>query len=190
MIARKPKQERYPTKRTLNLYYKPDRTTKPATIMLYVLFFVVLLIGLSKFLVYDLTASVADKEQEYQSLQQQLTEYESQLADYERIQLQYILYSATDEEASQVDRMSILALIDAAVRTTAAVDSVTITGDQAQVQISGITLRQAAEIVQALEASPIVAKTTINTASTTQEQGDTVKASILLDLQKEGGDGT
>ena len=32
------KKDEYPVKQTLNLYYKPDRTTKPATIALYVLF--------------------------------------------------------------------------------------------------------------------------------------------------------
>lgn len=36
-----------PTKRTMNLYFKPDRTTRPATVALYVLFVLVVLLGLS-----------------------------------------------------------------------------------------------------------------------------------------------
>jgi len=44
----------YPVKRSMNLYYKPDRTTKPATVALYVLFALVCLLGLGKFLVYDI----------------------------------------------------------------------------------------------------------------------------------------
>ena len=48
------KRASYPTKRTMNLFYKPDRTTKPATIALYILFGLVCILGLSKFLVYDL----------------------------------------------------------------------------------------------------------------------------------------
>ena len=47
-----------PTKGTMNLYYKPDRTTKPATIALYVLFALTVLLGLSKVLVYDLWVQV------------------------------------------------------------------------------------------------------------------------------------
>lgn len=39
----------YPAKRSMNLFYKPDRTTKPATIALYVLFVLVCLLGLGKF---------------------------------------------------------------------------------------------------------------------------------------------
>ena len=49
-----------PTKGTMNLYYKPDRTTKPATIALYVLFALTVLLGLSKVLVYDLWIQVEE----------------------------------------------------------------------------------------------------------------------------------
>ena len=41
------KRASYPTKRTMNLFYKPDRTTKPATIALYILFGLVCILGLS-----------------------------------------------------------------------------------------------------------------------------------------------
>ena len=42
------KQSAYPTKTSMNLFYKPDRTTKPATAALYVLFVLVCLLGLGK----------------------------------------------------------------------------------------------------------------------------------------------
>ena len=32
------KKSAYPTKTSMNLFYKPDRTTKPATVALYTLF--------------------------------------------------------------------------------------------------------------------------------------------------------
>ena len=38
MAGSKKRKKDYPRKRSMNLYYKPDRTTKPATISLYVLF--------------------------------------------------------------------------------------------------------------------------------------------------------
>ncbi|WP_304737756.1 hypothetical protein, partial [Dubosiella newyorkensis] len=50
----------YPEKRTMNLFYKPDRTTKPATIALYLLFAFTVLLGLSKVLVYDLWVETQD----------------------------------------------------------------------------------------------------------------------------------
>ena len=58
-----------------------------------------------------------------------------------------------------------------------------------QVQFSGVTLAQTAQIVHVLEASPIVAGTTVNTASTTQEgavpAGASVQVDVLIDLRKE-----
>ena len=43
----------YPTKRSMNLYFKEDRTTAPATAALYVLFAAAVLLGLGKIMVYD-----------------------------------------------------------------------------------------------------------------------------------------
>jgi hypothetical protein len=56
------------------------------------------------------------------------------------------------------------------------------------VQFSGVTLGQTAELVRQLEASPVVAATTVDTASTTENGRDLVKASVLVSLQKEGGE--
>ena len=88
-------------------------------------------------------------------------------------------------------RMEVLALLDEAVGTTAVMDAVSIGGSTVQLQFSGVTLAQTAQIVSALEASPIVAYTMVNTAATTQSEGAPaddsapVQASVLIQLQKE-----
>lgn len=177
------KKEIYPSKRHMNLYYKPDRTTKPATVSLYVLFVLVLLLGLAKLLVFDLYMDVRDKEEEYASVLREAEQYEEELKDYDEIHTRYVLYSKTDEEAAQVDRMEILDLIDATVRANAQVENVSITGNQAQVQLFGVTLGQTADIVSQIEESPIVASTSVNTAVTTQDGGDAASVNILILLQ-------
>lgn len=138
-----------PTKGTMNLYYKPDRTTKPATIALYVLFALTVLLGLSKVLVYDLWVQVEETR------------------------------------AALVDRMDVLFLLDSAIGTGTQMNSITITGDEVQVRFSGVTLAQTARIVSTLESSPLVAGTTVTTASTTQEEGALVLATVHIKLQKE-----
>lgn len=67
----------------------------------------------------------------------------------------------------------------------ATMDTIAISGDTVQLQFFGVTLAQTAKIVQALEASPLVAGTTVNIASTTENEGDLVRADILIHLQKE-----
>ena len=188
------KKSKYPTKTSMNLFYKPDRTTKPSTIALYVLFTLVLLLGLSKWLVYDIWMEKVDAEEVLAAAQEQLNGVMVQLADYNEVRERYIRYSATEEERDMVDRMEILALLDGSVGD-AELDVIDINKNEVRVQISDVTLAQTAEIVNRLESSPMVAGTVVNTAATTREtwngfwytavEGwDLVRADILIHLQK------
>lgn len=179
----------YPTKTTMNLFYKPDRTTKPATVALYVLFALTCLLGLSKVLVYDLWMENRAAQQSLSAVQGQLTASLSQLSNFDEIREQYSRYSATEEERALVDRIEVLDLLDAALDGSARLDNVSISGDAAQVQISGVNLSQTAQIVRILESSPIVAGTVVNTASTTENAGALVQTSIQIQLQKEADEG-
>lgn len=183
----------YPAKRSMNLYYKPDRTTKPATIMLYVLFVLACLLGLGKFLGYDVWVQTQEAQRALAAAEEQLDGLTQELADYGQVWERYSRYSATDEERALIDRMEVLALLDEAVGATATIDALSISGSTVQIQFSGVTLAQTAQIVKALEASPIVAYTMVNTAVTTQtEDADAsapVQASVLIQLQKEVSQG-
>lgn len=174
----------------MNLFYKPDRTTKPATIALYVLFALVCLLGLGKFLVYDLWVETSDAQRALAAAETQLNGVMAELTDYNEVRERYNRYSATDEEQALIDRMEVLALLDDAVGSAAAMDVVSINGDLVQIQFSGVTLAQTAQIVRELESSPIVAGTTVNTAATTPEQAASslVQASVLIQLQKEAAE--
>ena len=179
----------YPAKRSMNLFYKPDRTTKPATIALYVLFVLVCLLGLGKFLVYDVWVETTEAQRALTAAEEQLEGVLLELTDYSEVWERYSRYSATEEERDLIDRMEVLALLDEAVGTTAVMDAVSIGGSTVQLQFSGVTLAQTARIVSALEASPIVAFTTVNTAATTQSEvadiSAPVQAAMLIQLQKE-----
>lgn len=174
----------YPTKRTMNLYYKPDRTTKSATVSLYVLFALVVLLALAKLLVYDVLMDLRDKQELLDQNQRELAVYGEELKDYDQILLEYERFAATPEEMV-TDRMELLALIDKAVRSTAKVDNVSISEEQMLLQFSGVTLKETAKIVQALEKSPLVASTTVNTAATTENKSR-VQATILIQLVGQG----
>ena len=177
-----------PTKRTMNLYFKPDRTTKPATVALYVLFVLAVLLGLSKVLVYDLWAKVDGARTALAVSEGQLASVMGELTDYGEVKEKYQRYSATDEERELIDRMEVLALLDSAVGSAAELNSVAVTGSTVQVQFNRVTLAETAEIVRRLEESPIVESTTVNTAATTAEDGDQVSANIVIQLQKEVGE--
>lgn len=175
-----------PSKRSMNLYYKPDRTTKTATIMLYVMFFAVVLFALSKIFVYDIWSELRAKQEQLETRQEELAAYAEKLVDYDKVLWEYERYSATPEETLTTDRMELIALIDSAVRPTAKVDHFSVSGEQMLLQFSRVTLREVADIVQALEESPLVTETMVNTASTTESGPERVQANILIQLaQKE-----
>ena len=174
-----------PVKRTMNLYYKPDRTTKPATVALYVLFALTCLLGLGKLLVYDLWAETRSLEQARDRERIRLESVMAELADYGQIRERYSVYSATEEEQALIDRMAVLDLLDGALEGLAQLDTVSISGDAVQLQFSGVTLAQTAQIVRTLEGSPLVSSIRVNTASTTEGAGAAVQASLFIQLQKE-----
>lgn len=187
----------YPTKTSMNLFYKPDRTTKPSTVALYALFAFVCLLGLAKWLVYDLWAERNAAEQALASAQAELNETMLQLADYDEVHLRYVRYAATEEEQQLVDRMEVLAMLDGAIGN-AYLNSISISGERVQVQLSNVTLARIAEIVRNLEASPLVAGTVVNTAATARDSygenwlgetfyseagWDLVQANIVIELK-------
>lgn len=178
------RKETYPTKTTMNLYYKPDRTTKPSTIALYVLFAAVVCLALLKYLVYDVWQENQAAQRALAAAQNELNGVLTQLADYNEVQERYFRYSATDEERALVDRMEILAMLDNTLGF-AQIDSISISGSQLQIQISDVTLAQTATIVNNLEASRMVSKVTVNTAATTGNNSDLTQSNIVIQLQKE-----
>ena len=179
-------------KRSMNLFYKPDRTTRPATIFLYALFAFVCLLGLSKILVYDVWVETDQAKRALAQAQARQEEVFMQLADYQEVKERYNRYAATEEERALIDRMDILALLEENVGATAVMSSIAITGDTVQLSFSGVSLSEVAQIVKKLEADPIVKATVVSTAATTGEGvnpeddgSGLVQANMQILLQKE-----
>ena len=178
------RKETYPTKTTMNLYYKPDRTTKPSTIALYALFAAVVLLALAKYLVYDVLQENWAAQRALVAAQDELNGVLVQLTDYSEVQMRYFRYAATDEERTLVDRMDVLAMLDSTLGN-AKIDSINISGERVQIQISDVTLAQTATIVKNLESSQLVSNVVVSTAATTENDSDLTRTNISIQLRKE-----
>lgn len=157
----------YPTKRSMNLYFKVDRTTAPATVALYVLFALVVLAALSKVMVYDLWAQEQLLQDQAAALEQRTAQQMEQLSDYETVRENYIRSVPTRQEREQADVIELLELIDNTIRPAAQISQISIAGHEVVVAFSGVTLAQAADLVAELESSPLVDYTQVDTASAT-----------------------
>ena len=63
----------YPSKTTINLYVKEDKTSRPSTIALYVLFIAVVLLALTKVLVYDVWTEYEEQKLAYEKYEEERT---------------------------------------------------------------------------------------------------------------------
>lgn len=194
MAVFKRKKKVMPTKRTMNLYYKPDMTTVPATVSLYVLLAVVLLLALLKVGVYDILWGLSMNRNQLAQLQEQQAQYAAGLDGYDEVRHTYLLYSTTEEEKNQTDRMAVLDLLDEVVRPRARIEAINIRQGQVSLRFSGATLSETAEIISRLGQSPLVGSTTVETARTVgsqehdlpaETQGYPVTANVLITLAKE-----
>lgn len=157
----------YPTKRSMNLYFKVDRTTAPATAALYVLFALAVLLALGKIMIYDFMMQEKQLESQLLSLEQRTVQQMQQLENYDQVLEDYIRSVPTQQEQDQPDAMELLSLIDTTIRPAARVSQVDIANNQVVISFSGVTLAQAADLVVRLEQSPLVADTQVDTASST-----------------------
>ena len=179
--AARKKRRTYPTKTTMNLYFRENRGTKPATILLYVLFVMVLLLAAGKFLVLDRVLAVDALEDEAVRMESQTASVMARLGEYPAVLEEYTRLAPTERERALTDRMDVLDLIDEVIRPAAHISQVTIQDQQVLVEFSGVTLVETADIVSRLEASPLVARTTVDTAASEEDRA-TVDVDMLIEL--------
>ena len=179
--AARKKRRTYPTKTTMNLYFRENRGTKPATILLYVLFVLVLLLAAGKFLVLDRVLAVDALEDKAVRMESQTASVMARLGEYPAVLEEYTRLAPTERERALTDRMDVLDLIDEVIRPAAHISQVTIQDQQVLVEFSGVTLVETADIVSRLEASPLVARTTVDTAASEEDRA-TVDVDMLIEL--------
>lgn len=175
----------YPTKRSMNLYFKVDRTTAPATAALYLLFGLAVLIGLGKLMIFDPWSQEQQLKNQSLALEQRAAVQMEQLKDYDQVLEDYVRSTPTQEELSQADTIEILSLIDRTIRPAATVSQVTVEGNQVLISFSGVTLSQAADLVTQLEQSPLVTNPHVDTAATTADNQSAVEVHIYFEVAQE-----
>ena len=105
----------------------------------------------------------------------------ARLGEYPAVLEEYTRLAPTERERAVTDRMDVLDLIDEVIRPAAHISQVTIQDQQVLVEFSGVTLVETADIVSRLEASPLVARTTVDTAASEEDRA-TVDVDMLIEL--------
>lgn len=172
-----------PDKRTMNFLRTGSMDFKR---MLPVLLAAVVLLAI--FVKLGILDPLSRKAEAYNALslkQEQLAQINTKLADFDALQQQYCRYSfglMNDTEVSLVSRMDVLSLVESKISPKAAIENFTVNNNLLTIHIWGVTLREASAIVSSLEASPLVSRATVNSA--TAEDGREARIFISITLTK------
>lgn len=178
------KKSSYPTKTTINLYYKEDKSAGISTLTLYLLFISVILLALSKMFFFDLISDTRKAETKLESYQKTLDGYMAELTDYDEVNMEYNKYSYSylSEQEKIQDRMDVLKMLEDTIFADSTVQSVSIAGDIISVSLTDIDLEKTSILAKDLEEYDIVDNVSVNTAS----YGGTYTSNMVITLVPQG----
>ena len=178
----------YPTKKTINLYYKDDVSSRISTIILDVIFVAVVVIGLAKILVVDV---IVDRNAALDKVEKAQTRLEQQLdviADYDEVSAEYVRYShkiLVDSYGVQ-DRLEILEMLENTVYKNSSITNVTISGNAISLSFDGLDLNATAQLIEELEAYEMVSSVKINSQNG-NTPNESYSGNMIITLVQPGG---
>jgi len=184
--AKAPKDS-LPSKSTLNLFYKEDKTTGPATMALYIMFAGALLLAFLKFGVYDIYAEAQDLKRQVEEKQDYSDTLLIALKDYNKVKAEYSRYTQNylkDGEILQ-DRVELLNVLEETVFALANFKSVSIIDDSIFLNYTGLDLEETAALVLILEGYNCVKDVTVQAASLSVNDSsgvEEINTSMIIEL--------
>lgn len=179
----------YPSKKSINLYYQEDISTKISTLALDIIFVVVVVLGLVKLLVVDVLVDRNDALEKVESLQASLDQQMVAIQEYDEVEEEYARYSYKFlvDEMNLVDRMEILSMLENTVFENGLVSNVSITKDVVSLSFEGLNLEQCAQLIDKIQSYDIVK--TVEISNQTGSANGTYKGNVTITLTGEDAGG-
>lgn len=117
------------------------------------------------------------------SRQELLSSMSGKLAEYDKLAAEYGRYSygwMSDTEINLIDRLDAMDLLEEKVAKLATIENFAVNNNVLTMNIRGVTLNQASEIVEDLESSEIVRRATVYSASAEAGREASIFLSIVL----------
>ena len=184
------RKSRYPSKRSINLLVKEDRTRPLVrTFALFGVYLVALALFVHFFVIGKIM-KLNQAESNFDQISSEVEDMRQANADYEQVRADYSHYGNSylnAEESDMQDRMDIIALLDRDLMDQKGLINVSISGNVATLTITSDMLRNVADIVATLENEDMVSYVTVSTAaSTAADTGSAVLVSSASDTAKSG----
>lgn len=185
------KKDVYPSKKTLNLYQKEDKTTKASTIALDVLFVLVVVLWMGKILLFDVLSDKNDAMEKVEEAQRYLDNQLHILEDYDAVSEEYIRYSYNIlvDELNLHDRMDVLAILEETVFAQSDIANMSISDNVIAVSFDGLNLNGTAQLIEKIQSYEKVESVSIQNQSGGKDgtySGDMIIT--LVPIAEEGTD--
>lgn len=185
------KKDVYPSKKTLNLYQKEDKTTKASTIALDVLFVLVVVLWMGKILLFDVLSDKNDAMEKVEEAQRYLDNQLNILEDYDAVSEEYIRYSYNIlvDELNLHDRMDVLAMLEETVFAQSDIANMSISDNVIAVSFDGLNLNGTAQLIEKIQSYEKVESVSIQNQSGGKDgtySGDMIIT--LVPIAEEGTD--
>lgn len=183
------KKKAVASKSTMNLSLHQS-SFQPKRVIPVVLVIVIAALLFAKFGFMD---PIAKKSAAYTDLAQKqdtLSKISAQLVDYDELAAQYGRYSygwLTETEASLVDRMDLLEILETTISPVAVVKDFAINNNIVAVNLSGITLDETSVLVKELESDPRIESVTVYSAKA-DDSDMKAQVAMTIIMQKEAAE--
>lgn len=180
--GKKKKETAVPTKQTINFVHSQS-SLDPKRIAVIAAAVLVVLAVFVKFGILDQEQKRTLAKGELAAQQTQLAEINASLSGYDELAAKYSRYSyglMNEREIGLVDRMEALELLENHVLKVATVEDFALNENVLTLNIHGVTLDRASQIVKELESSPLVESAAVYSASAEDAQEASIFMSITL----------
>ena len=186
-VISKKKAVQMPSKKTMN-FARRQSNFNPKKVIPIILVIVILAAVLVKFGVMDPLDKKSAAYAELSSKQVQLAALNAQLAGYEELEQEYGRYSygwMNETEISLVSRIEALNLVEKQIANKATIKDMAINNNVLTLNIYGITLKEASDMVAKLEQNALVESAAVYNATAEAAEEAEIFMSIILTKEAE-----
>ena len=185
-IQKKRSKERFPKKMVMNLNYKVDKTTGPATVLLYLTLAAVVVLAVAKFGVLDMMQKVNSLEKELAQMEADVQTMVTAVKDYGKIQGEYNRYTQgyLRKEETPIDRLELLDMLEETVFAGSNMDRVSIVDDSIFISYTGLDLEGTSALVKQLETYDWVKDVAVQNATLTYNEttgAETITTTMIIE---------
>ena len=183
------KKDVYPSKKSINLYYQEDISTKISTVALEIFFVIVVVVAVAKMFVIEPLVEKNEALQDLRRIERTVTQQMEAVSDYDAVAEEYFRYSykILVDAIEEQDRLEILEMLQTTVFKDGEMSNVSITGNVVTLSFKGLNLDECAKLIKDIQDYDIVQNVVIS--NQTGEANGKYEGNLTITLKAKNSGG-